>query len=48
MKERLASPWIVYRAGKISLRLDRRLPWVFAGLLLAAFAVLILHVGNGE
>lgn len=42
------SPWIVYRAGKISLRMDRRLPWVFAGLLLAAFVVLVLHIANGE
>lgn len=48
MKERLASPWIVYQAGRISLRLDRRFPWAFAGLLLAAFAVLVLHVSNGE
>lgn len=48
MKERLAFPWIVYRVGRISLRLDRRLPWVFTGLLLAAFVVLVLHVGNGE
>ncbi len=47
MKARTVSPWIVYRAGKLSLRLARRLPWVFAGLLLAAFTVLVLHVGNG-
>ena len=48
MKEQTASPWHIYRAGMISLRLDRRLPWVLSGLLLAAFAVLVLHVGNGE
>jgi iron complex transport system permease protein len=42
------APWIVYRAGKVSLRLDGRLPWVFSGLLIATFAVLVLHVANGE
>lgn len=40
--------WLVYRMGGISLRLDRRLPWVLAVGLFAAFAVLVLHVGNGE
>jgi iron complex transport system permease protein len=48
MKDRAATPWLVVRAGNISLRVDRRLPLIFAGLFLAAFAVLVLHVGNGE
>ena len=38
----------MYRAGRIFLRLDRRLPWVITALLLAAFVVLVLYVGSGE
>jgi len=47
MKDREASGWIVYRTRKFSLRFDRRIPWVFGSLLLAAFIVLVLHVGSG-
>jgi len=43
-----ASPWIVVRAKRLSLRMDRRLPLVLGGLSLAAFIVLVLHVGIGE
>lgn len=43
-----ASPWIVVRANKFSLRMDRRIPWVLGGLTLAALIVLVLHVGIGE
>lgn len=43
-----SSQWTVYRAGKISLRVDRRIPRTAAGLVLAAFVILVLHVGIGE
>ncbi len=43
-----ASPWIVVRSKRLSLRVDRRIPWVLGGLLLAAFIALVLHVGIGE
>lgn len=48
MKAARTSPWLVWRAGPLSLRLDRRLPWALGGLLLAACGLLILHVGLGE
>ena len=43
-----ASPWLVWRTKRLSLRMDRRIPWVLGGLLLAAFITLILHAGIGE
>ncbi len=42
------NPWIVARVNKFSIRMDRRIPWVLGGLLLASFIVLILHIGIGE
>jgi len=43
-------PWLVLRPPllPVSLRFDRRLPWVLLGLLLATLAALVLSVGAGE
>lgn len=48
MKATQNSPWLVVRTKRLSLRMDRRLPCVLGGLFLAAFIVLVLHVGMGE
>lgn len=40
--------WLVFRTNRLSLRLDRRVPKVLLGLLLATIVAMILSIGQGE
>lgn len=42
------SQWLVFRTRRLSLHLDRRVPKVLSGLILATIAVMIWSVGQGE
>ncbi len=46
----MRQPWIVIRPPKlpVSLRIDRRVPWVLLALVLATAALMIVNIGVGE
>lgn len=44
---RLRSPWVTWRIGKFSVRLDRRVPIIGAVLLIFTFIVLVLSTNYG-
>ncbi|AFY40083.1 transport system permease protein [[Leptolyngbya] sp. PCC 7376] len=42
------SPWLVLRWGKISFRLDRRVPLILVSILAITLAAMVWNVGQGE
>jgi iron complex transport system permease protein len=44
----MRSPWIVLRARRASLRVDRRVPAVLALVILATLAAMVVNIGVGE
>ncbi|GIV79578.1 MAG: iron ABC transporter permease [Litorilinea sp.] len=49
-QENTPAPWLVVRGGRLplSVRLDRRVPWVLLVGLLATLAVMVVNMGVGE
>lgn len=48
MKDIHPSQWLIFRTRWLSLRLDRRVPKILAGLMLVTLAAMIWSVGQGE